>query len=143
MDTVRDYVRNWVRRHATPEADVDALTADLCEEAVAAHPLIDDPDFPLTDSIRDTLDATFGTAADEDAQTPAAITREELRDALPPRCAHRLGRPVARLILNDHDLAWDVDPEAPLPCILADRYRRLLREGLTDRRLRKLQAELC
>jgi hypothetical protein len=143
MDTVREYVRNWVRHHAAPDADLDALTADLCEEAVAAHPLIDEADFPLTDSIRTTLDATFGTRHDEDAKTPAAVTREELRDDLPRRCANRLGRPVARLVLNENDVGWDAGPTDPLPKILVERYRVLIREGLTDQRVRKLQAELC
>lgn len=143
MDTVRDYVRAWVRRHAAPTADIKALTADLCEEAVASHPLIDDPDFPLTDSIRVRLDETFGTRHDEDAKTPAAVTREELRDDLPPRCADRLGRPVARLVLNENDVGWDAGPTDPLPKLLIERYRALIRENLTDRRLQKLQAELC
>ena len=104
MDTVREYVQNWVRHHAAPDADLDTLTADLCNEAVAAHPLIDSADFPLTDTIRDALDAAFGTRHDEDAKTPAAVTREELRDDLPRRCADRLGRPVARLVLNENDV---------------------------------------
>jgi len=143
MNTVRDYVQDWVRRHAAPDADTEALTANLCEEAVAAHPLIDAPNFPLTPSIREQLDDTFGTNDDEDAQTPAAVTRDELRGALPPRCADRLGRPVAPLVLNEHDVGWDAGPTDPLPKILVERYRTLLRDGLTDRRLHTLRAELC
>lgn len=143
METVRAYVRDWVLRHTAPTADVEALTACLCEEAVASHPLIDGPDFPLTGSIRNELDETFGTRDDEDAKSLAAVTREELREALPSRCAHRLGRPVARLVLNEHDVGWDIGPTDPLPRILVERYRSLIRKGLTDRRVRQLQAALC
>jgi hypothetical protein len=143
MDTVREYVRDWVQRHAAPHADIKALIDRMCDQAVASHPLIDGPDFPLTDSIRKELEDTFGTRHDEDAKTPAAVTREELRDDLPPRCAHRLGRPVARLILNENDVGWAAGPTDPLPRILIERYRDLIQEGLTDRRIQKLQAELC
>ena len=143
MDTVREYVRDWVRRHAAPTADVEALIACMCKEAVAAHPLINDADFPLTDSIQAELDDTFGTTTDEDAKTLAAVTREELHDELPPGCANRLGRPVARLVLNENTVGWDAGPTDPLPKILIERYRDLIREGLTDRRLQKLKAELC
>lgn len=133
--TVREWLRGWTLTYIPNEKEAEGLAQTLQAE-MEDHGL---QDLPLSDPVRQELEALLGTAQDEDARSPATVMEEVLLEHLPPEIAQAAGAPLAYHTLNQGERTLDVDVEEKMPPSLARMIEKVIRPHITEEALRRLQ----